>query len=120
MNYCFHDQYIKLDYIWNAISPFFKQINWLTLPQTEIYRVVNEVRIVHFNGGAKPWIYLCFHPYAKEYLRCVKQTAWKDFQPSGYSVTNFFKKHVILFLGERRAGALIARVRSVIHAIGLA
>lgn len=120
LNYCFHDQYIKLDYIWNAISPFFKQINWLTLPQNEISRVVNEVRIVHFNGGAKPWIYLCFHPYAKEYLRCVKQTAWKDFQPTGYSVTNFFKKHVILFLGERRAGALITRVRSTLHAIGLA
>lgn len=106
LNYCFHQKYIKLDYIWNAISPFFKEIRNLDIAETEIIRVVRDVRIVHFNGTAKPWNYLCFHPYAVEYLRCVKKTEWRNFVPVGYGFFNFFKKRAITLLGEKRAALL--------------
>jgi lipopolysaccharide biosynthesis glycosyltransferase len=104
LNYCFHDQYIALDYIWNAISPFFKEMNTLAIPPEQIRRVVNNAVIVHFNGTAKPWNYLSFHPHTKEYLRCRAKTEWRDFTPAGFSTKNFFKKRVIMAIGERRAG----------------
>jgi lipopolysaccharide biosynthesis glycosyltransferase len=113
LNYCFHQQYVQLDYVWNAISPFFKEVNGLTLSQQEIKRVAREARIVHFNGRAKPWNYLSFHPHSKEYLRCVEQTEWRGFVPRDYSRVNFFKKRVIQLLGERRAGELMKALRSI-------
>lgn len=111
LNFCFHDKYLQLDYIWNAISPFFKEVHSLSLSQSEIDRVIREVRIVHFNGTAKPWNYLCFHPYAKTYLGCVAKTEWRGFVPKDYSALNILKKRVIGFLGERRAGILSSLVR---------
>jgi lipopolysaccharide biosynthesis glycosyltransferase len=113
LNYCFHQQYVQLDYVWNAISPFFREVNGLTLPQDEIKRVAREARIVHFNGAAKPWNYLSFHPHTKEYLRCVEQTEWRGFVARGYSRVNFFKKRVIQLLGERRAGELMKALRRI-------
>ncbi|SMP82001.1 glycosyltransferase family 8 protein [Noviherbaspirillum suwonense] len=111
LNICFHDRYVRLDYVWNAISPFFKEMNHLALTKTEIARVVRDVRIVHFNGGAKPWHYLCFHPYAKEYLHCVSKTEWRGFRPSDYSAINIIKKKIISVLGERRSGMVSSVVR---------
>ena len=104
LNYCFHDQYIALDYVWNAISPFFKDTNELALSQSEIRRVANNAVIVHFNGAAKPWNYLSFHPHTKIYLGSRAKTEFRQFTPAGFSVLNFFKKRVILAFGERRTG----------------
>jgi lipopolysaccharide biosynthesis glycosyltransferase len=111
LNICFHDQYVPLDYIWNAISPFFKEVNHLALSGDEIARVVKDVRIVHFNGVGKPWQYLCFHPYAKRYLQCVAKTDWKGFKQADFNLINVLKKIVISRLGERRSAALSQAVR---------
>lgn len=111
LNYCFHDQVIRLDYIWNAISPFFRKISVLALSSSEMKRTVRNVRIVHFNGPGKPWHYLCFHPYAKTYLACVEKTAWRNFQPKDYTLLNIVKKRVIGLLGERGAATLSGMVR---------
>ena len=111
LNYCFHDQVIRLDYIWNAISPFFRKISVLALSESEMQRTVRDVRIVHFNGPGKPWHYLCFHPYAKTYLACVKKTAWSDFRPRDHTLINIFKKKIITLIGERGAAALSNMIR---------
>ena len=114
LNACFHDQYIPIDYIWNAISPFFREVNHLPLPKEEVLRVAKNARIVHFNGMGKPWNYLCLHPYAKYYMRCVSKTEWRGFRQSDYSVLNIFKKRLISLLGERRSlmvGSFLRRLR---------
>lgn len=103
LNACFYDQYLPLDYVWNAISPFFREVNHLALPKDEIARVAQNARIVHFNGMAKPWHYLCFHPHAKKYLHCVSKTEWRNFRQPDYSTFNAIKKLVISSLGERRS-----------------
>jgi lipopolysaccharide biosynthesis glycosyltransferase len=111
LNYCYHDRYIVLDYTWNAISPFFKEVNTLVLPQEEIRRVAREAKIVHFNGEAKPWNYLSFHPHTEEYWRCLAKTEWHDFVPADRNLLNAIKKRVISLLGERRSGQLMATLR---------
>ncbi len=111
LNYCFYDRYIPLDYVWNAISPFYKEVNELELSDTEIRRVAREAKIVHFNGPAKPWHYLSFHPHAKEYLRCVGKTEWRDFVPKDYSAANIVKKQIIKLFGERRVGQVMRSIK---------
>jgi lipopolysaccharide biosynthesis glycosyltransferase len=113
LNACFYNQYIPLDYVWIAISPFFREVSHLTLPKDEIARVAKNARIVHFNGMAKPWYYLCFHPYTKKYLQCVSKTEWRDFKQPDYSTFNAFKKLIISSLGERRSllvGSLLRKM----------
>ncbi len=104
LNYCFHDRYIALDYTWNAISPFFKEVNSLTVSKLEIQRVTRDARIVHFNGTAKPWNYLSFHPHTKVYRRCLAKTEWHGFVPLGRTPLNVLKKIVITVFGEKRTG----------------
>lgn len=106
LNYCFHSQRIRLDYIWNAITPFFREVNVLSLPKDEISRVARDARIVHFNGSSKPWQYLCRHPFKKEYQRCLSKTAWHDFTPNDFNIVNFFKSLVVTVIGERRSVAV--------------
>lgn len=111
LNYCFHKDYIRLDYVWNAISPFFKETHSLPLHQKDIDRVRREARIVHFNGSAKPWNYLSFHPHTKYYLECVEKTGWRGFEPAGFSTKNFFKKKIISTFGEYRVGRAMTMLR---------
>ncbi|WP_292044074.1 glycosyltransferase family 8 protein [Massilia sp. UBA6681] len=113
LNYCFRKEYIRLDYVWNAISPFFKETHSLELPEQEIARVRREARIIHFNGQAKPWNYLSFHPHTKYYLQCVAKTEWRGFEPRGFSIKNFFKKHIINTFGEYRVGRAMTMFRRV-------
>lgn len=115
LNYCFHKNYIRLDYVWNAISPFFKETHTLPLSEQEIARVKSAARIIHFNGKAKPWNYLSFHPHTKYYLQCVAKTEWRGFEPIGFSAKNFFKKQIINTFGEYRVGramTMFKRMRS--------
>jgi lipopolysaccharide biosynthesis glycosyltransferase len=106
LNYCFHDQRIRLDYTWNAITPFFREINDLPLSKEDVSRVARDARIVHFNGSSKPWQYLCQHPFAEEYRRCLKYTEWRDFRPADYNLLNVFKRRISRGLGERRLAAI--------------
>jgi lipopolysaccharide biosynthesis glycosyltransferase len=113
LNYCFYSQRVKLDYIWNAITPFFRAINYLSLPKEEIARVARNARIVHFNGPSKPWQYLCRHPFKKEYLGHLAQTEWRDFRPSDYNTLNLCKKFFSGLLGEKKSAGLSKLVREV-------
>jgi lipopolysaccharide biosynthesis glycosyltransferase len=106
LNYCFFSQRVKLDFTWNAITPFFREINFLAIPKEEVARVARDARIVHFNGASKPWQYLCRHPLKKDYLRYLAQTEWRDFRPDDYNITNVFKRFFSSLLGERNATAL--------------
>jgi lipopolysaccharide biosynthesis glycosyltransferase len=112
INYCFHADRIRLDYTWNVITPFFRKSNGLPLPKDEIARVVRAARIVHFNGSSKPWQYQCLHPHRRTYLRYLRETEWRDYQPADYNFVNVVKKIIRLFLGEHRVSAFLTRLRA--------
>jgi lipopolysaccharide biosynthesis glycosyltransferase len=112
LNYCFHAQRLKLDYTWNAITPFFRKVNNLAVPGNEIARVVRDARIVHFNGGSKPWQYLCFHPFKPVYLNYLARTEWRDFRPADYKLVNVIKKAIRYSLGERCTDAALRLLRA--------
>jgi len=113
LNYCFHKEYVRLDYVWNAISPFFRDQHSLPLSDQEVTRVRNNAQIVHFNGRAKPWNYLCVHPFAKYYLECVAKTEWRGFEQTGFNKKNFLKKQIINIFGEQRVGRVMDIIRRV-------
>jgi lipopolysaccharide biosynthesis glycosyltransferase len=113
LNYCFHAQRISLDYVWNAITPFFREINSLPLSKDDIARITREARIVHFNGSSKPWQYLCQHPFKPEYERCLAKTEWRDFRPDDYNFANVVKKSISRMLGERRSAAVSRLLRNL-------
>jgi lipopolysaccharide biosynthesis glycosyltransferase len=113
LNGCFHADRLRLDYIWNAITPFFWTDSGLELPADEIERVRRDVRLVHFNGGSKPWLFMCNHPRKAEYLRFLRMTAWRDYRYPDRTPLNLVKKAAAWLVGERR----IARIK---QAIGLA
>jgi lipopolysaccharide biosynthesis glycosyltransferase len=112
LNYCFHADRIRLDYTWNVITPFFQKSNGLGLPKDEIGRVARGARIVHFNGSSKPWQYQCLHPHRRTYLRYLRETEWRDYQPADYNFVNAVKKIIRLFLGEHRVSAFLMRLRA--------
>ena len=113
LNYCFFRQRVKLDYIWNAITPFFREFSTLPLSPEEISRVARNARIVHFNGSSKPWQYLSRHPYKNEYFRHLSQTEWRDFLPDDYTPFNVVKRFLSGLMGERRAIALGRTLRKL-------
>jgi lipopolysaccharide biosynthesis glycosyltransferase len=112
LNYCFHDQYVKLDYVWNAITPYFRQKNSLGLSRKEIRRVARQARIVHFSGASKPWQYLCTHPFKRVYLQCLATTEWREFSPADYSFTNVLKRLLMGLLGQRQTVLLGRMLRA--------
>ena len=62
LNACFHGCTKRLDYTWNVIRPFYREPLVLPLERAEIEAIRREARIIHFNGGSKPWSYFCDHP----------------------------------------------------------
>jgi lipopolysaccharide biosynthesis glycosyltransferase len=114
LNYCFHADRVRLDYTWNVISLYFceQYMNELALPKDEIARVVRGARIVHFNGPSKPWQYQCLHPHRRTYLRYLRETEWRDYQPADYNFLNGVKKSIRWSLGEDRVSAFLTRFRA--------
>lgn len=94
LNGLFHDRRITLDYIYNAISPFFRQSGFPSIAKEHLDRIRLEVKIVHFNGKARPWIYGCNHPYRNKYLSYLSQTPWKNNKVTGRSLIKVIKRAI--------------------------
>lgn len=99
LNACFYQQRITLDYTYNAISPFFRVKNELGLTAQELEKIRAHVKIVHFNGNARPWIYGCNHPYQKSYFKYLAKTPWANFVPPDKSLWVAFKKYMRKYIG---------------------
>lgn len=91
LNGCFYDQRVTLDYRFNVISPFFRRHAYKDLNTRKQDTVRNAV-IVHFNGGARPWLFGCNHPYRNKYMRYLRLTPWHHFRPDDQSLTTLLKK----------------------------
>lgn len=112
LNGCFHADRLRLDYIWNAITPFFRDNPGVPLPAEEIARVRRDVRVVHFNGSSKPWLFMCNHPRKKDYIHFLRMTAWRDYRYPDITAMNVVKKTAAWLIGDQ----WIARIK---RALGL-
>lgn len=94
LNACFYNRTKRLDYRWNVIRPFFHEPPTLPLRRQELETICREARIIHFNGGSKPWSYFCDHPRRAEYQTYLRMTEWRDFVPPDRTLLNRFRKLV--------------------------
>lgn len=106
LNACFHHRRKRLGYEWNAIWPFFREPLALPLPRPEIEAVRQNARIIHFNGAAKPWNYLCNHPRKSEYTRYLAMTEWRGFVPADRTALNILRETIAPCLPAAARAAL--------------
>lgn len=94
LNACFHASTRRLDYRWNVIRPFYREPIPLPLDRAEIEAIRRDARIIHFNGGSKPWSYFCDHPRRAEYQRYLRMTEWRDYVPPDRTPLNRLRKGI--------------------------
>lgn len=94
LNLAFCDDRLKLDYKWNAITPFYRKKNELQLAPAVTEAVRAEVRVVHFNGTSRPWSYHNRHPRKADYYKYLALTEWRDFKPVDHTPLNIARKHL--------------------------
>lgn len=100
LNLVLIDDWLPLDYKWNAINPFFRPSHDLGLSQQVIDRVKSEARIIHYNGISKPWVYLDNHPRQRDYFDNLSQTNWRDWRPADRTLLNRCIKHAAPFVPD--------------------
>lgn len=100
LNACFCHCTSRLDYKWNVIRPFYREPVPLPLGRAEIERIRKEARIIHFNGGSKPWSYFCDHPRKAEYQKYLRMTEWRDYVPPDRTPLNRVRKGVSALLPQ--------------------
>ena len=98
LNACFYGCTKRLDYKWNVIRPFYREPLLLPLAREEIEAIRRDVRIIHFNGGLKPWSYFCDHPRQAEYQRYLRMTEWRDYVPPDRTPLNMLRKGISTIL----------------------
>jgi lipopolysaccharide biosynthesis glycosyltransferase len=113
LNACFHNRRKRLEYEWNVIRPFFREPLALPLSRSEIELVRREARIIHFNGGSKPWSYFSDHPRKDEYDKYLRMTEWRDFVPLDRTPLNRLRKGLSAVLPHSAKAILkgISRLR---------
>jgi lipopolysaccharide biosynthesis glycosyltransferase len=73
----------ELEPRWNQGAHLYEYPNWRESPlDREAYHCLKrDPWIVHFCSPSKPWHYFCRHPFASDFRRCLRQTAWRDWSP---------------------------------------
>ncbi|GAC1346288.1 MAG: glycosyltransferase family 8 protein [Acetobacteraceae bacterium] len=94
LNLAFCEDRTKLDYKWNAITPFYRDVNDMQLAPAVTEAVRNDARIVHFNGISRPWSYHNRHPRKADYYKYLAMTEWRDFKPLDRTPFNIARKHL--------------------------
>jgi lipopolysaccharide biosynthesis glycosyltransferase len=90
--------WLPLDYKWNVINPFFRPFHDLGMSDAERRRVCEDAVIIHFNGGAKPWVYLDNHPRQQAYFESLELTDWRDFRPADRTPLNICRKMLMPYV----------------------
>lgn len=94
LNACFRSRTKRLDYKWNVICPFYREPLVLPLGRSEIEAIRRDARIIHFNGGSKPWSYFCDHPCRAEYDKYLRMTEWRNYVPPDRTALNMVRKGI--------------------------
>lgn len=98
LNACFYSRTKRLPYKWNVIRPFFRDPSPFLLDHAELESIRREARIIHFNGGSKPWSYFCDHPRKEEYERYLRMTEWRNYVPPDRTLLNRVRKLISTIL----------------------
>ena len=86
----------------------------LPLGRDEIEAIRREARIIHFNGGSKPWSYFCDHPRRAEYQRYLRMTEWRDYVPPDRTPLNRVRKGISAILPDPVKGLLKAAIAQIV------
>lgn len=72
-----------LDHRWNQGASIYTYPDWTHSPfvRATFEKIRDSPWIVHFCTPTKPWHYFCRHPFTREFRRCLRDTAWRDWQP---------------------------------------
>src|SRR5579883_2877085 len=93
LNLCLMNDWVALPYVWNVISAFyFPSWHDTKLPPAELAAIQRQARIIHYNGGAKPWSVDSRHPRKDEYWKYLRMTAWRSARPSDFTVMRAVKR----------------------------
>lgn len=112
LNLVLAEDWLPLDYTWNAINPFFRPSHDLGLSQQEIERVTSQARIIHYNGISKPWVYMDNHPRQRDYFENLARTEWRDWRPADQTFLNTWIKRAMPFVPDwarKTAKSLLGR-----------
>ncbi len=100
--------WLPLDYKWNVINPFFRPVHDLGLSEAERQWICDEAVIIHYNGGAKPWVYLDNHPRQQAYFDNLARTDWRDYRPSDRTPLNVCRKMLMPYVPKQLRSAIKA------------
>lgn len=117
LNLCTQGDWLPLDYKWNVISPFYRPSHDLQLSPETVARVKRDARIIHFNGGSKPWRYLDNHPRRADYLSNRARTDWRNEPLPDRTLFNVLRKQVRPIVPAAARRAVKQRARTVISAL---
>lgn len=83
LNAIIKGQWKRIEFKWNMLDAFF----WLPPLIQEKYTdelsaCKQDVRIIHYTGGVKPWHAWTKNPYYHKYYEYLKFTPWKGYKPS--------------------------------------
>jgi len=80
LNIVLQDDWQELAPRWNAQNSFWAWPTWASeiFELSELEQARQDPAILHFEGPnlAKPWHYLCRHPYTADYLQASAATPW--------------------------------------------
>lgn len=82
LNVVLHGRWRPIDCRWNQGSHIYRYpapIGPFTAGENDALR--RDPWIVHFTSGHKPWQWESTHPFKRQFLRTVDQTAWKGWRP---------------------------------------
>lgn len=95
LNIVLHDRWKRLPLKWNFQSGMYRPHHQLDkYAEKEVSEALREPAIIHYVGWSKPWLYLCYHPLAHEYLQYRSQTKWADVPLEGDTLRNRVRKYI--------------------------
>ena len=71
----------KMPLCWNVIPPVFNmmlRIVWQKSLRTEALQALNNICIMHYAGGYKPWEYVAYAGFNEKYYEYLAVTEYKD------------------------------------------
>lgn len=81
LNLLFMHNWAKMPLCWNVIPPVFNmmlRIVWQKSLRTEALQALNNICIMHYAGGYKPWEYVAYAGFNEKYYEYLSVTEYKD------------------------------------------
>ncbi|MDT7950512.1 MAG: glycosyltransferase family 8 protein [Acetobacteraceae bacterium] len=110
LNLVLAGDWLPLDYKWNVINPFFRPSYDMGMTEAERRAVCDDAVIIHYNGGAKPWVYLDNHPRQQDYFDNLARTDWRDYRPADRTPLNMCRKALLPFVPPQLRSAIKSAV----------